>query len=309
MLKSLTQTIIKKLWHQYCAKAAQIRYLHTILKKKCGSALPLDHFAIIDLPGIHTGIPHLHELFSALGYETRGQDYLAAKHNDFLWMAEKNAALQPASTVLPQVVIADFRLEALPKQVAAIITKYASAATPLPRAAITYWLSRLSTGSEAHTKLEDLILTYLSGRDWPLPTIKEFKTVHECNELLAWVLVHGRKPNHFTLSIHLQEQFADLNAFNQFIVNETHIPLNHEGGVLKGGEAVGIAQSSTIGAKETIRLADGEIELPGCFIEFVWRYPHTSHCLKPQLWQDYFTDFIAQHADNVIESLYVEKII
>lgn len=305
MLKSFTQTIIKKLWQTYCHRSPQIEYLQNTLQKKCGQTLIMDHFAIIDLPGKNSGIKHLHTLFSVLGYVTRGQDYLPEKQNDFLWMAEQNAAAQPAHGVLPQVVIADFRLDALPENIKSIITKYANMAKPLPSEAIQYWLAHLSTEKQAPTQLEQTILTYLSGRDWPLPTIKEFQTVHQFNELLAWVLVNGRKPNHFTLSIHLLGKFANLGEFNQFIEKELRLPLNYEGGVIKGGPEAGIAQSSTVGETETVRLADGEVLLPSCFTEFVWRYPRTTRNVSPFLWQDYFTGFIAKHADNVIESLYL----
>jgi len=201
------------------------------------------------------------------------------------------------------VVVADFRLEALPFEVKKIIEKYASQAASLPL--IENPQESLST----HTakQLEQTILTYLKGRDWPLPTLNEFHTVHEFNELLAWVLIHGRKPNHFTLSIHLLDQFTDLADFNQFIEGELKLPLNHEGGTIKGGREAGIAQSSTIGNLETIQLADGSIHLPSGFIEFVWRYPSEEKNEQPALWSDYFTGFVAQHADNVIESLYVNK--
>lgn len=84
-----------------------------------------------------------------------------------------------------------------------------------------------------------------------------------------------------------------------------NIQLNHEGGIIKGGRQAGIEQSSTAGKLQKIKLADGEIELPCGFVEFVWRFPHAHATAKPILWQDYFTGFIATHANRVIESLYI----
>ncbi len=305
MLKSLRQTIIKKLWTSYCASSSQIQCIENALQKNVQSLI-IDHFAIIDLPGPHTGIRQLSELFSAIGYEARGKDYLPEKQNDFLWMAEHDAANNDARLVLPQIVVADFRLDRLPPAIKNIIEKYSQQASRLPMEKIMYWLKQLPEQPQLATLLEQSILTYLNGRDWPLPTVNEFYTVHEFNELLAWVLVHGRKPNHFTLSIHLLDSFSNLSEFNQFIESELKLPLNHEGGIIKGGLDAGIAQSSTIGNMETIQLADGTIQLPGRFIEFVWRYPRNT-CEKPILWNDFFTGFVAQHADNVIESLYVTE--
>jgi hypothetical protein len=44
------------------------------------------------------------------------------------------------------------------------------------------------------------------------------------------------------------------------------------------------------------------------FIEFVWRYPK-GRLHYPPLFSDYFTDFIAMYANNVVESLYeTEKV-
>lgn len=256
-----------------------------------------DHFAIIDLPGPHSGIPILQEIFTDLGFVERGKDYLADKQNDFLWMAEADCLSKPARDVLPQVVVADFRLEEMPNEISQIIKKYSSQCP-----------DHLSTIRELIKKEKfqpclDLLLNYFSGRDWSLPTVNEFYLVQEFNELLAWVLVFGRRPNHFTVPVHLLDQFADLADFHAFIEEDTTLTLNKLGRIIKGGKANGIAQGSTMGVIKTIKLADGEIEIPTDFIEFVWRYP-VGDMQHQGRWSDYFTDFVANHADRVIESLY-----
>jgi hypothetical protein len=306
MLRQVRQTVVKTLWGKYRDTSAQIRLIETGLQKKGVEYLILDHFAIIDLPGPHTGIRYLSELFSAIGYTVRGQDYLADKQNDFLWMAESDSAHSAAREVLPQVVVADFRLDELPPEVSNIIQKYASHAQALPDTEIRQLASRASLDDpQAAKQLGNRVIHYLTGRDWPLPTRKEFYTVQEYNELLAWVLIFGRRPNHFTLSIHLLDHFANLADFHQFVENDLQLTLNRDGGMIKGGPLVGIAQGSTTGIKQRITLAEGDIELPIGFVEFVWRYPRGPSCQRPVLWDDFFTGFIAQHADRVIESLYV----
>ena len=132
MLKQARQLIVNNLWTSYHSISPQIKLIEDSLQKKGTTSLILDHFAIIDLPGPHTGISHLSNIFSSLGYETRGRDYLADKQNDFLWMAEVDSENQPASSVLPQVVVADFRLQEMPRAVRNIIEKYSHAARPSP---------------------------------------------------------------------------------------------------------------------------------------------------------------------------------
>lgn len=305
MLNQVRQNIVNNLWGRYKNHSPQIKLIEDSLKRIGVCRLVLDHFAIIDLPGPHTGIRYLSELFSCLGYHPRGRDYLPDKQNDFLWMAESDSGEKKAAEALPQVVVADFRLEEMPPGIKKIIEKYGRQSPPCPQQIIQKLASQSAHGDlDAEKQLNSLLLHYFSGRDWPLPTINEFHTVQEFNELLAWVMVFGRRPNHFTLSIHLLEHFADLNDFHQFIENDVQLSLNHEGGVIKGGKTSGIAQSSTMGQLQTVKMADGAITLPAEFVEFVWRFPLPANGTQPVLWKDYFTGFIAQHADHVIESLY-----
>ncbi len=304
MLKQLRQNFIQCLWENYRTASVDMQPITAALQRRKIDDIKLDHFAVIDLPGPHSGIPVLKKIFSALGYIERGKDYLAEKQNDFLWMCEEDSPQLPASQVLPQVVVADFRLDEMPPEVRAIIAKYSAMTQP----AVADEIEQLAAQGDHHAaeQLLPRLLNYFSGRDWPLPTKKEFFTVQQFNELLAWVLIFGRKPNHFTLSVHLLEQFKHLDEFHDFIMDEAQLKLNDEGGVVKGGKEMGIAQGSTVGITQTVMLADGEIQLPNGFVEFVWRYPRDDK-QNPVLWNDYFTGFIARHADRVIESLYTAE--
>jgi hypothetical protein len=293
----LCEKLVKRLWSNYLIENPQMQLIQQALIKRGLPDLYLDHFAMIDLPGPHTGISVLKKIFCSLEYEVRGADYLASKQNDFCWLAVKDATSYLPQHTLPQVVIADFRLEMLPPEIKAIIKKYSYQASPFDFDNFTQYLN----DEQHHSALLDYLLQYFQ-RDWPLPTVKEFHTVKAFNELLSWVLIFGRKPNHFTLAAHLFNTFGDLAIFNQFI-KELGLFLNTEGGIIKGNKKAGLAQSSTVGTPRAIRLADGEITLPLDFVEFVWRFPKVE---SPKFWGDYFTDFIAESADHVIESLYVK---
>lgn len=304
MLRAFRQTLTHQLWNQYCRHSSECQLIADKLIQCGAKTIILDHFAIIDLPGPFSGIPHLQKLFESCGYETKGKDYLAKKQNDFTWLAEENCSHLSAEQVLPQIVIADFRLEELPLEVRQIVEKYSYQAKPLDWVLLNSKLDLLRAGN--HEK-ESILLTYLtqyfSGREWPLPTLREFQCVHEFNELLGWVLIFGRRPNHFTYSIHLLDLFPNFESFNDYLEQDLGLKLNKEGARIKGSEAIGIAQSSTVEKKEKIHLADGTIELPTSFVEFVWRYPLPNRIATK--WEDYFTGFIPQHADQIIQSLYV----
>lgn len=300
MLNRLRTKVIESLWLRYQQHNPQMQCLKHKLAERGIQQLTLDHFAVIDLPGEKSGIPFLKQIFTGLGFQKRGCGYLAEKQNDFLWLAEENCEPNLAHTVLPQVVVADFRLAEMPTSVINIITKYARLTSSPPKIPIP-----MSLDLENQTTKQ--LLTYFQGRDWPLPTKKEFMIVHEFNELLAWVLIFGRQPNHFTLSVHLMPEFEGLETFHRFVEEEVKLPLNREGGLIKGDASSGIAQGSTLGPNTIIALEGGEITLPSSFVEFVWRYPLTPPNQKPSRWQDYFTGFVAQHADYVIESIFTHK--
>lgn len=303
MLREIRQQIIDQLWRDYCKSNHHVKQIDAVLHAKNIRRPILDHFAIIDLPGPHTGISELDRIFKAIGYVRHGTDYLPEKQNDFAWMAECDSHTKTASQVLPQVVTADFRLEEMPDNIRNIVLKYSRQASPSPAEKIEQLAARAAADDhQAAIQLFVLINQYLSGREWPLPTVKEFETVSEFNELIAWVLVFGRRPNHFTYSIHLMPEFTDLSSFHDFIVRDVGLPLNTDGGIIKGSRESGIEQGSTAGTPEHIQLADGYVELPMGFVEFVWRFAHKE---QPVVWQDYFTGFVANHANRVIQSLYV----
>src|SRR5438105_4799589 len=101
MLKQVRRAIVRQLWDHYHHTTPQIQMIEQRLLAKGIPELLLDHFAIIDLPGPHTGIPVLKNIFSALGFAEQGHDYLPEKQNDFLWMTEVDSVGSQAQDVLP----------------------------------------------------------------------------------------------------------------------------------------------------------------------------------------------------------------
>lgn len=308
MQKHIRQSLIQSLWERYFHANTQMQKIAATLQTKGMPHITLDHFAVIDLPGPHTGIPHLCQIFESLGYSRQGEGYLPEKQNDFLWLAETDSIQADAASALPQVVVADFRLDQMPLSIRTIIEKYSTLAPPSPIQKITDLAKRAADHElNAEKELMQTLTHYFSGRDWPLPTLREFNAVREFNELLAWVLVFGRLPNHFTVAVHHLPAFDDIDAFNHFVESELKLELNYDGGKIKGGKSDGIAQGSTTGQIETIQLSDGVVQLPMGFVEFVFRYARDPAVEKPHLWCDYYNGFISQYANHVIQSLYVDE--
>lgn len=75
----LRKNIIQGLWEGYKLSSPDMQRIDAVFKEKGIAHSAFDHFAVIDLPGPHSGIPQLYQIFAALGYVERGKDYLAAK--------------------------------------------------------------------------------------------------------------------------------------------------------------------------------------------------------------------------------------
>ena len=301
MLELFRQLIIKNLWQFYRNNSLDILHIEQALTVANIKPLHLDHLAIIDLPSPNSGLKELTLIFSCLGYLTQGCDYLASKQNPFLWLSEIDSINKLADQVLPQIVVADFKLDIMPTEIAHIIYNYAQHIPPSPLGVLQKNIGKIYHGDkDLMQHLGAVLTTYLTQRDWPLPSYNDYRMVKEYNELLAWVLVMGRCPNHFTYAIHLSPAFKNLHQFNEFVTS-SGLMLNQEGGTIKGNQLTGIEQSSTQGQKQILKLNGGQAEISRGFFEFVWRYPRVTN---PQLWSDYYPNFIAQQADHVIESLY-----
>lgn len=306
MLNKLRTTLTHHLWEHFKRTNTQA---HTISKglTQHGSKIVLDHLAIIDLPSKHSGISILTQMLSALGYISQDHGYLPDKQNEFLWLVEIDALEKPAQAVLPQIVVADFWLDALPSNVRQIIEKYTAYIPQPPLRDIQRLAGKLFLNA-ADPTLSDTILKilteYFLTRPWPVPTFHDFKTVQEANELLAWVMVFGRAPNHFTISAHLTENFSDFSTFNRFISEDLLFAMNTRDGLVKGSPAIGIEQTATQSMPREVMLADRSITLPEQFMEFVWRYAKDGENSSPVRWGDYFTGFVAGQANRVIESVY-----
>jgi len=281
--------IIKFFWDQYKGSAS---FLHALLQDQQPL---LDHFAIIDLPpSKNTGIPFLQEIFEISGFEKRGQGYLPEKYNDFIWLTDPDAYNTNAKEALPQIVIADFRLDSLSRKSQEIISQLQASA---PTFDTNKYRNLVDSNPVEAYKLFEL---FFNTRAWGLPSSAEYEQIKSENELLAWTMLFGRKVNHFGLNFTFDSRFNNLEEFNEFIRKSNLLTLNSSNGEIKGGPHHGIAQSSSMGLPIEVATLDAKVVTNDSFMEFVWRYPQKEN---PTKWSHYYTNFVAQNANHVIESL------
>lgn len=136
-----------------------------------------------------------------------------------------------------------------------------------------------------------------SGRHWPV-SHREYQQLREHSEYAAWFAAFGFRANHFTVSVNDLPGFDDLAGVNDALLAAGY-PLNEAGGLIKGGPAQGLAQSSTLADQVEVEFTEGAVGIPGAFCEFAQRYPDRDGRL--------FQGFVEASADKIFESTNVRN--
>jgi len=294
MATLLRKKLIKTLFSEYVKDVPKTKNLLN------EDNLFLDHLAIIDLPSKDSGIHIMKKILEKLGFQYGGNGYLPEKNNDFIWMHDPDFTNQKPEEALPQIVLADFRLENFSQNSQNIISKHTSQLAEFDFEKLDNLLSQKNTDDEIIT----LVSNYLCNNTLYKPTAEEYIAIKQENDLTAWVLLFGRKINHFGFSVYQNNKFDNLKNFSAYISSKLSLPLNENGGLIKGSPKCGIEQSSTIGEKVYVTIENTIFEANNSFIELIWR-----HSIKanPLNYSDYFTGFIAQNANKVVESLLIKN--
>ena len=105
MFKRARELLIKGLLEGHINKFPHLKQLFP-------KSLPaIDHLAIIDLNSDHSGISYLSRILCSIGFVKQGDGYLLDKKNDFIWLRQEDFEMQKPENMLPQIVLADFRME------------------------------------------------------------------------------------------------------------------------------------------------------------------------------------------------------
>src|SRR5262249_20397553 len=99
-----------------------------------------------------------------------------------------------------------------------------------------------------------------AGRPWRLDPGRYRAPLAE-SEYAAWVAVFGFRVNHFTVDVGRLRTFAGIAEMNAFLV-ASGFRLNDAGGVIKGGPAEHLEQSSTRADEIEVEFSDGRLRVP-----------------------------------------------
>lgn len=254
------ETFFKHCWSDYVDVAPQAPAIWDYLCK-LEKSITVDHIAIrtfawkgIDLNAVSEELLHL-------GYHPVDEYHfdeksLYAKHFD-------------AGEDLPLIFVSEFPHEALP----------------------THLKERVEKG--LHKIHEPLSVSRLAHfKPWPTFEKAEIDEIWESSEYAAWLLCHGIRVNHYTVNVNRLQYVDHIEDLNKMLKDKGFI-LNTSGGEIKGSPQVGLAQSSTMAPMVKVRLADGQFEYPGCYVEFAERF---------ELQGSLFRGFLGASANKIFES-------
>jgi len=131
-----------------------------------------------------------------------------------------------------------------------------------------------------------------SGTHWQISK-QDYVTLRDESEYAGWMAAWGYRANHFTVSVNHLASFDELSDVNKTLI-DAGFKMNESGGLIKGGEDVCLAQSSTMADQATAKFSDGNLDIPSCFYEFAQRYKLANG--------QYYQGFVAASADKIFES-------
>lgn len=253
------------LWKDYIAITPSAHKIQALLAEHTGTHnIVNDHIALRTFNIGKVNLAALAEHFLVLGYTEQG-DYdfsakkLTAKHFE-----------HPDPTV-PKVFISELRVSELSTQAQSIIEKMVNQVDA----------SVVSANNFLY-----------SGVHWQVSS-DDYKALLAESEYAAWMAAWGYRANHFTVSVNHLHSIQELTDVNSLLKN-AGFTLNTAGGEIKGGEAVCLAQSSTMADHALVAFSDIEMTIPSCFYEFAQRYIMQNGKL--------YQGFVAASADKIFES-------
>jgi hypothetical protein len=302
ILESCAKKVFEQLWKNYTALVADARNIESSLRAK-GDVWNEDHVAFRTLPGEHTGMHVLQQVFEALGYKRRDPYKFEDKQLDAFWMEPPGTVEAKCADVAPKVFVSELILKKFTPEFQVIVQTAVDQVHASPVARITQLSKRALTGDQvAAVALVDECVSFLScGAPWARPSLSEFETLRKESEYAAWTLVFGFNINHFTVSVQLMKTFKDIHSLNHHIQIDLGIKMNTTGGLTKGTPELQLEQSSTLAVQLPVPLQDGLKVLPYAFVEFAYRYPLDGKSHDGR-WHSYYQGFVANNADKIFES-------
>ncbi|GBL03743.1 DUF1338 domain-containing protein [Glaciecola sp. KUL10] len=259
------ESLFAGLWQDYIQITPSAFNIHELLGNTSGqSDIVNDHIALRTFNFEKVNIEKLAKHFVSLGYEQKGEYNFEAKKLSAIHLEHPNP-------LAPKVFISELRVEEL-SEASQVIIK-----------AMVEQLDERTLDNENFL---------YSGTHWDV-SIADYKTLRDESEYAGWMAAWGYRANHFTVSVNHLNSINELKEVNNKLI-EAGYKMNESGGLIKGGQDVCLAQSSTMADTATAKFADGELSIPSCFYEFAQRYKMSNG--------EYYQGFVAASADKIFES-------
>lgn len=299
---SITEKVIKQLWSLYKTKVSQVKTIENAIRKM-DDTWSEDHIAFRTLPGKHCNLKVLAGIFELLGYTKAGNYNFAEKKLHAISMNPPLKKGAHSTKVLPKVFISELELNTFSKPFKDCITKYTNDVIASPLEKLKIQFQQLNADPSKITPFANEIALFLgAGAMWRVPTYQDYELLRNESEYAAWTLIFGNTPNHFTVSVHLMENFKNLKKFNDFVQKKLKIAMNNSGGnIIKGSAEVQLEQSSTLAEETIVRFQDGFYKIPYAFVEFAYRHPLKGK-KHDEIWESYYQGFVTDNADKIFES-------
>lgn len=259
------ESLFAGLWQDYIQITPSAYNIHELLGDASGQLdIVNDHIALRTFNIEKVNIEKLAKHFLSLGYEQKGEYNFEAKKLSAIHLEHSNPTA-------PKVFISELRVEELSEASQSIIR------------------SMVEQLDASVLEKDDFLY---SGTHWDV-SIADYKTLRDESEYAGWMAAWGYRANHFTVSINHLNTINELSDVNDNLIAAGY-RMNESGGLIKGGEDVCLAQSSTMADTSVATFSDGELSIPSCFYEFAQRYKMSNG--------EYYQGFVAASADKIFES-------
>jgi len=257
--------MFNRLWTDYTNQNPSAQQIHDLFTGM-GEEVQNDHIAFRTFNDPRIRVDVLAKAFTDRGYTEKGtyrfeSKHLSAKHYEIPGMPEA-----------PRVFISELILEEFGTDLQDTVRLHLDNVDP------------------SVFEREDLIF---AGSIFDPVGFRIYERLREESEYAAWLLVHGFRVNHFTVSVNALQNLQNIEQVNHFLI-EHGFTLNTSGGEVKGSEQQLLKQSSTLAEIIKREFSDGVHEIPACYYEFAERFRDGEGQL--------FSGFIAGSADRIFES-------
>lgn len=249
-------------WQDYCQLTPQAKRIYEKLLAQHETPVN-DHIALrtFNFPGIE--LDKLESLFKNMGFQLIDSYQFPERH-----LRAKALILNSEQ---PKVFISELDINQLTTRNQLVILNQLNKARPIADKA-------------------DFLY---SGRPWELISHYDFMHLAQESEYAAWLMVMGFHANHFTVSLNHLHNYSDWESFLP-LIESLEIPLNLDGGKIKGSKSVCLEQASTLADELEVNFIDGTYKIKTCFYEFAKRYPNSDGEL--------YQGFVTQNANLIFNS-------